>query len=52
MIVKRERYYTKYWKCGSKILDYKIQERKMTSYWLFGIIPIFINIEILSGDFK
>lgn len=52
MIVKREKYYTKHWHDGNSIHDYHSQKRKCTSYWLFGIIPVFINIEVLSGDYE
>jgi len=52
MIVKREKYYTKYWNTGNSIYDHHSQKRKRTTYWLFGIIPVFINIEVLSGDYE
>lgn len=52
MIVKREKYYTKSWNVGNLVSDRRSQSRKMTSYWLFGIIPVFISIEILRGDYQ
>ena len=41
MIVKRERIYTK----KESIYTYTY---KRTSWWLFGVIPVFINNKILG----
>lgn len=53
MIVKREKYFIRYFK---KYISDKFntasQECKRTSYWLFGIIPVFIKTEILKGDYE
>ena len=55
MIVKREKYYKKwvrkndydrFWEKKGR------QYRKRTSFWLFGIIPIYISNEIISGDYQ
>lgn len=46
MIIKRERYYVK---LKGRHSSRKIQKRKMTSYWLLGVIPLFISIEVLGG---
>lgn len=48
MIIRRERYYVK---SKGKYPFRKTQNKKMTSYWLLGIIPIFISIEVLSGSY-
>lgn len=48
MIVKRERYYIK---AKGKYPFRKTQQRKMTSYWLLGIIPLYISIEVEGGDY-
>lgn len=47
MIVKREHYYIK---AKGKYPFRKTQQRKITMYLLLGIIPVFINVEILKGD--
>ena len=46
MIVKRERLYKKFFDNYTVV-----QARKRTSYWLLGIIPLYIKTEILSGDY-
>lgn len=53
MIIKREKYYIKHFKKDSysKYKDGK-QYLKRTSYWLFGIIPLYIKIEVQSGDYE
>lgn len=43
MIVKIERYYIKKLTVGA-------QKRRRTSFWLFGIIPLYIKNEFVSGD--
>lgn len=48
MIVRREHYYKKI--KGKKSLKKK-QNRKTTSYWLLGIIPLYISVEVISGDY-
>lgn len=48
MIVRREKYYTK---SKGKYPLRKTQNRKMTSYWLLGVIPLFISIEVVSGSY-
>lgn len=51
MIVKREKYYTKrFGKIGNTY--YKQQQRKRTSFWLFGIVPLYIKDEVISGDYE
>lgn len=50
MIVKREKYYTK--RFGKIGTYYKKQQRKRTSFWLFGIIPLYIKDEVISGDYE
>lgn len=47
MIIKRERYYVK---SKGKYPYRKTQSRKATSWWLLGIIPLFVSIEVLRGD--
>lgn len=48
MIVKREKYYVK--RINGSLYDR--QRRKKTSFWLFGIIPLYIKTEVLSGDYE
>lgn len=43
MIVRREKIYTKH------ISIYR-EVRKRTSYWLLGIIPLYVKNEILSRN--
>lgn len=51
MIIRKEKYYLKKInKIGKTIYD--VQERKRTTYLLFGIIPIFINDEVISGKYE
>lgn len=52
MIVKREKYYTWYSTKDKGIYFLKSQRRKRTSYWLLGIIPLFIKTEVLGGDYE
>ncbi len=50
MIVKREKYYVKR---INRIGAYsESQNRKRTSFWLFGIIPLYIKDEVLSGAYE
>lgn len=53
MFVKREKYFVKRWKSAS-YMDFrdKSQRCKRTSYWLFGIIPVFIKTEVIGGDYQ
>jgi hypothetical protein len=52
VVIKREKYYTKKFK-----KDYfdkynsGIQQCKQTSYWLFGLIPLYIKTEVIAGDY-
>lgn len=53
MIVKKEKYYIK----KINIIDkkygcYDTQNRKKTTYLLFGIIPIFISDEVIGGEYE
>lgn len=51
MLIKREKYYKK--KINkSGTWYYELQRRKRTSFWLFGIIPLYIKDEYISGDFE
>lgn len=53
MIVKREKYFVKRWKSGSYMsFRDKSQRCKRTSYWLVGIIPVFIKTEVIDGDYQ
>lgn len=48
MIVKREKYYVK--RINGN--PYDGQRRKKTSFWLFGVIPLYVKDEVLSGDYE
>ena len=51
MIVKREKYYIKKInKIGNTY--YGSQKIKRTSFWLLGIIPLYIKNEVVSGDYE
>ena len=51
MIIRKEKYYIKKInKIGKTIYD--VQERKRTTYLLLGIIPIFINDEVIGGKYE
>lgn len=53
MIVRREKYFIKEWyKKDSYDSHYRRQKRKRTSYWLLGIIPLFITTEVIDGDYE
>lgn len=53
MIVKREKYFIRYFKKYSwDDLRTVSQNCKRTSYWLLGVIPIFIKTEIIKGDYE
>lgn len=52
MIVKKEKYYRKKINIINKDRCYDIQERKRTTYLLLGIIPIFINDEVIGGKYE
>lgn len=47
MVVKREKLYIK--RINGNM---QMQKRKKTSFWLFGIIPLYIKDEVLSGDYE
>ena len=51
MIVRREKYYIKK---INKLNDfnYNTQKRKRITYLLLGIIPIFINDELIEGSYE
>jgi hypothetical protein len=55
MIVKREKYYKK-WVRKNDYDRFWVkkgrQYMKRTSFWLFGIIPIYISNEVISGDYQ
>lgn len=48
MIIKREKFYIK----RINGIMYDMQKRKRTSFWLFGIIPLYIKEEVLSGNYE
>ena len=50
MIVKREKYYVKY--LGKYAYKMSKQFIKRTSYWLFGIIPLYIKNEVQDGEYE
>lgn len=51
MIVKRVRFHVrKFDKIGNTY--FKKQQVKTTSFWLFGIIPLFISSEVIGGDYE
>ena len=55
MIIKREKYFKKWVRINNydKLWEKKgIQYRKRTSFWLFGIIPIYIRNEVVKGDYQ
>lgn len=51
MIVRKEKYYIKR---VNKLNDfnYGTQKRKRTIYLLLGIIPVFINDELIEGSYE
>lgn len=51
MIVRREKYYIKK---INKLNDfnYDTQKRKRTIYLLLGIMPVFINDELIEGSYE
>jgi hypothetical protein len=51
MIIKREKYFTKK---INRIGDfcYDTQYIKQTSFWLFGIIPLYIKNEVQKGRYE
>ena len=51
MIVKREKYFIKKVnKIGRKYFGQ--QKIKRTSFWLLGVIPLYIRNEIIGGDWE
>jgi hypothetical protein len=50
MIVKREKYYIKY--INKTKYSVGKQQRKRTSFWLLGIIPLYIKDEVINGDYE
>lgn len=52
MLIKRERYYIKRVKKDGYITKVGKQNVKQTSFWLFGIIPLYIKNEIINGDYE
>lgn len=52
MIVRKEKYYSKKINIIDRNRYYDIQERKRTTYLLLGIIPIFINDEVIGGKYE
>lgn len=56
MIKKTEKYYIKrirtYKGSTRKFDKYGTQNIKITKYWLFFIIPIFVKQEVLRGDYE
>jgi hypothetical protein len=53
MIVKREKYFIKYFKkYSTDTFSTGSQQCKRTSYWLFGFIPLFIKTEVIKGDYE
>lgn len=52
MIIRKEKYYIKKINIISRNKIYDTQERKRTTYLLLGIIPIFINDEVISGKYE
>lgn len=52
MLVKRERYYIKRVKKDGYITKVGKQNVKQTSFWLFGVIPLYVKNEIINGDYE
>lgn len=51
MLVKREKYFIKRINKINKTF-YGEQKIKRTSYWLVGIIPLYIKNEVINGDWE
>lgn len=52
MIVRKEKYYIKKINIIDKYKCYDEQKRKRTTYLFLGFMPIFINDEVISGDYE
>lgn len=52
MVVRKEKYYIKKINVIDKHKCYDTQKRRRITYLLFGIIPIFINDEVISGEYE
>lgn len=52
MILKKEIYYKKKINVLDKFKCYDIQDRRRITYLLFGLIPVFIKDEYVSGRYE
>lgn len=53
MLVKKEKYYLKKInRQGKYRTSYDTQKMKKTTYLLFGVIPIFVNYEVVGGEYE
>lgn len=52
MIVKKERYYIKKINRKSYFQSFDTQKIKQTSFWLLGIIPLYIKNEVIEGQYE
>ena len=52
MLVKRERFYIKKVKQSGYYTKVGEQYIEQTSFWLFGIIPLYIKNEVQKGNYE